>query len=232
MRGFFVTGTDTGIGKTRVSAGLLRALTKSGLKTVGMKPIASGAEMTAEGLRNEDALALQKAASLKRDYALVNPYCFAPPIAPHIAALDAQVEIVLDPILTAYAELCRGADAVVVEGVGGWQVPLSPVLELPDLAREFDLPVVLVVGLRLGCLNHAQLTARAIRADGLELAGWVANAVDPDFQRPEANLATLAAELQAPLFGTLPYAPKTRPDEVAALLKTAADAPVQTGEKA
>jgi dethiobiotin synthetase len=224
VRGFFVTGTDTGIGKTRVSAGLLRALSNSGLKTVGMKPVASGTEMTPDGLRNEDALELQKAASLKRDYALVNPYCFAPAIAPHIAALDAQVEIGLDPIRAAYAELCRGADAVVVEGVGGWQVPLSPALELPDLAREFELPVLLVVGLRLGCLNHAQLTARAIRADGLELAGWVANAVDPDFQRPEANLATLAAELQAPLLGALPYAPKVRAEALAPLLKTAADA--------
>ena len=224
MRGYFVTGTDTGIGKTRVSAGLLKALARSGLNTVGMKPVASGAATTPQGLRNEDALALQAAASLKRDYALVNPYCFAPPIAPHIAALDAQVEIGLDPIREAYAALCRDADAAVVEGVGGWQVPLSPSLELPDLAREFDLPVLLVVGLRLGCLNHAQLTARAIRADGLELAGWVANAVDPDFQRPEANLATLAAELQAPLLGQLPYAPKTRPDEVAGLLKIAATA--------
>ena len=224
MRGYFVTGTDTGIGKTRVSAGLLKALSKSGLKTVGMKPIASGAEMTPAGLRNQDALELQKAASLKRDYGLVNPYCFAPAIAPHIAALDAQAEIGLDTIRVAYAELCQGADAAVVEGVGGWQVPLSPSLELPDLAREFDLPVLLVVGLRLGCLNHAQLTARAIRADGLELAGWVANAVDADFQRPEANLATLAAELQAPLLGQLPYAPDMRVDEVAALLKTAAAA--------
>lgn len=224
MRGLFVTGTDTGIGKTRVSAGLLRALTQAGHKTVGMKPIASGADMTPGGLRNDDALELQKAASLKRDYALVNPYCFAPAIAPHIAALDAQVEISLDVIRSAYAELCQGADAVVVEGVGGWQVPLSPSLELPDLAREFGLPVVLVVGLRLGCLNHAQLTARAIRADGLELAGWVASAIDPAFQRPEANLATLAAGLQAPLLGHLPYAPKARADEVAALLKSAADA--------
>ena len=224
MRGFFVTGTDTGIGKTRVSTGLLKILAIAGHRTVGMKPVASGAEMTPEGLRNGDALELQKAASLRRDYALVNPYCFAPPIAPHIAALEAQVEIGLDPIRAAYAGLCCDADAVVVEGVGGWQVPLSPTLELPDLAREFELPVLLVVGLRLGCLNHAQLTARAIRADGLELAGWVANAVDPDFQRPEANLATLAAELQAPLLGHLPHAAQMRVDEVAALLKTAADA--------
>src|SRR6185312_4091795 len=194
-RGFFVTGTDTGIGKTRVSAGLLKALSKSGLKTVGMKPVASGAETTAAGLRNEDALTLQSAASLKRPYELVNPYCFAPPVAPHLAAREAGVEIELDRLLGAYGELCRGADAVVVEGVGGWQVPLSDSLELPDLARALELPVVLVVGMRLGCLNHALLTARALRADGLELAGWVANAIDPAFQRPEANLATLQAEL-------------------------------------
>jgi dethiobiotin synthetase len=224
VRGYFVTGTDTGIGKTRVSAGLLKAMSKAGMKCAGMKPVASGAAMTAEGLRNEDALALQAVASVKKPYAVVNPYCFAPPVAPHLAAREAQIEIGLEPIRAAYSELCLGADAVVVEGVGGWQVPLSETLELPDLARELELPVLLVVGMRLGCLNHALLTARAIRVDGLELAGWVANAMDPDFQRPEANLATLAAELQAPLLGALPYAPKVRVDEVAALLKTAADA--------
>ena len=221
MRGFFVTGTDTGIGKTRVSAGLLKALAKSGLKTVGMKPVASGADMTSEGLRNEDALALQAAAFLKRDYGLVNPYCFAPPVAPHLAAREAGVEIELERILTSYSELCRGADVAVVEGVGGWQVPLSDSLELPDLARALDLPVVLVVGMRLGCLNHAALTARAIRADGLELAGWVANAIDPDFQRPEANLATLQAELGAPLLGQLPHAPKARAEAAAEALADA-----------
>jgi dethiobiotin synthetase len=225
VKGYFVTGTDTGIGKTRVSAGLLKALAESGLKTAGMKPIASGATQTPEGLRSEDALALMAAASLEKPYAVVNPYCFAPPVAPHLAAREAQVEIDLDSIRAAYSDLCLGADAVVVEGVGGWQVPLSASLELPDLAREFDLPVLLVVGMRLGCLNHALLTARAIRADGLELAGWIANAVDPDFLRPEANLATLAGELQAPLLGQLPYAPKMHAQEVATLLKSAAVAP-------
>lgn len=224
MRGVFVTGTDTGIGKTRVSAGLLKAFGAAGLKSVGMKPIASGAEQTAEGLRNADALALQQAASLQRDYALVNPYCFAPPVAPHLAAREAAVEISLDVIRPAYAELCRGADAVVVEGVGGWQVPLSSGLEVPDLARDFGLPVLLVVGMRLGCLNHALLTARAIRADGLELAGWVANAIDPDFLRPEANLATLEAELGAPLLARLGHAPQAALAETAAGLAAAAQA--------
>jgi dethiobiotin synthetase len=227
VRGFFVTGTDTGIGKTRVSAGLLKAFGKAGLKSAGMKPIASGATQMPEGLRNEDALALMAAASLQKPYAVVNPYCFAPPVAPHLAAREAQVEIGLDPIRTAYAELCLGADAVVVEGVGGWQVPLSSGLELPDLAREFELPVLLVVGMRLGCLNHALLTARAIRADGLELGGWVANAVDPDFQRPEANLATLEAELGAPLLARLGYAPKASLAETAEGFAEAAAALVQ-----
>jgi dethiobiotin synthetase len=222
MRGFFVTGTDTGIGKTRVSAGLLKAISDAGMKSAGMKPVASGAAMTPEGLRNEDALALMAAASLKKPYAVVNPYCFAPPVAPHLASREAQLEIGLDPIRAAYAELCRDADAVVVEGVGGWQVPLSPGLEVPDLAREFGLPVLLVVGMRLGCLNHALLTARAIRADGLELGGWVANSIDPDFLRPEANHATLEAELGAPLLARLGYAPKASLAEIAAGLAEAA----------
>jgi len=207
MHGFFVTGTDTGIGKTRVTAGLLEAFARDRRKTVGMKPVASGAAATHEGLRNDDALALQAAASERRPYALVNPYCFAPAVAPHLAALEAGVEISLDVIREAYAGLCQGADTVLVEGVGGWQVPLGPALEVPDLARELDLPVILVVGMRLGCLNHALLTARAIAADGLSLAGWVANAVDPAFERPEANVATLEAELHAPLLARLPHAP-------------------------
>lgn len=206
-RGVFVTGTDTGVGKTEVAAGLISAAAKLGLKTAGMKPVASGAELTLEGLRSADALKLMAAANLKKLYAEVNPYCFAPAIAPHIAALEAGVEIVLENVQRAYAGLCQGADAVVVEGVGGWQVPLAPALDLSDLVRALDLPVVLVVGMRLGCLNHALLTARAIRADGLEFAGWVANAIDSSFQRPEANLATLEAELGAPLLARLEHAP-------------------------
>ena len=221
MHGYFVTGTDTGIGKTRVTAGLLKAFARAGRKTVGMKPVASGATQTSEGLRNQDALALQAAASEKRPYALINPCCFAPPVAPHIAALEAGVEIELETIRSAYAELCKDADTVLVEGVGGWQVPLSPVLELPDLARELGLPVILVVGMRLGCLNHALLTARALNADGLMLAGWVANEIDSAFERPEANIASLEAELHAPLLARLPFAPQASVDAVAEALKAA-----------
>lgn len=212
MRGVFVTGTDTGIGKTRVAAALLHAFTRAHLKSVGMKPVASGARQTSEGLRNDDALALQHAAGLPRPYALVNPYVFAPPIAPHLAAAEAGVCIELSQILAAFHELCAGADAVVVEGVGGWQVPLAENFALPDLARALALPVVLVVGMRLGCLNHALLSARAIQEDGLALAGWVANDIDPAFERRAENLATLKRALPVPLLGEIPYAPEAGDD--------------------
>lgn len=220
-RGCFVTGTDTGIGKTRVAAGMLRALARQGRPAVGMKPVASGAVATQEGLRNDDALLLRASASLSRDYALVNPYCFAPAIAPHLAAAEAGVEIRLAPILDAYRKLTRDAEFVVAEGIGGWQVPLSGSLALPDLARALELPVLLVVGLRLGCLNHALLTARAIAADGLVLAGWVANEIDPAFERRDANLATLENTLPAPLLGRLPHAPGAPPERSADVLAAA-----------
>jgi len=220
-RGCFVTGTDTGVGKTRVAAGMLRALARQGRQAVGMKPVASGAAATPEGLRNDDALLLQASASVSRDYALVNPYCFAPAIAPHLAAAEAGVEIRLEPILDAYRKLSRGAEFAVVEGVGGWQVPLSGSLALPDLVRALELPVLLVVGLRLGCLNHALLTVRAIEADGLALAGWVANEIDPGFEHREANLATLEKALPAPLLARLSHAPGTPPERSADALAAA-----------
>ena len=223
MRGCFITGTDTGVGKTRVAAGLLAALSQRGLKTVGMKPVASGAVMTAEGLRNEDALALQAVASLNRPYDLVNPYAFAPAIAPHLAAEEAGVEIELPVIEQAFRRLCAEADVAVVEGVGGWQVPLGATLSLPDMVRRLDLSVVLVVGLRLGCLNHTLLTARAVRADGLKLAGWIANAIDPDFERAQANLASLEQRLEVPLLGRLAYAPEATSGELAAVFASACE---------
>lgn len=220
-RGCFVTGTDTGIGKTRVAAGTLRALARQGRQAVGMKPVASGAVATKDGLRNDDALLLQSNASLSREYALVNPYCFAPAIAPHLAAVEAGVEIRLEPILDAYRRLSRGAEFAVVEGVGGWQVPLSGGFALPDLARALELPVLLVVGMRLGCLNHALLTARAIEADGLALVGWVANEIDPGFERRESNVATLEETLPAPLLARLSHAPGAPPERYADALATA-----------
>ncbi|MDE2090721.1 MAG: dethiobiotin synthase [Gammaproteobacteria bacterium] len=205
MRGFFITGTDTGVGKTRVSVGLLRVFAAAGLRAVGMKPVASGAQQTAAGLRNADAVALQAASTTSPPYEDVNPYVFTPAIAPHLAAAEAGVTIDTPRILAAYQRLCGASDVVVVEGVGGWQVPLSGGLQLPDLARALGLPVILVVGLRLGCLNHAQLSARAIREDGLSIAGWVANAIDPDFERRSGNLATLKLCLHMPLLGDIPW---------------------------
>ncbi len=222
MRGVFVTGTDTGVGKTLVAAGLLHVFARGGWSCVGMKPVASGAAMTAAGPRNADALALQRAASLPRPYEWVNPYAFVAPVAPHIAAAEAGVNISLARILESYTRLCQGADAVVVEGVGGWQVPLSDRWGMPDLARQMALPIILVVGLRLGCLNHALLSARAIRADGLELAGWVANGMDAGFERRGENLATLGRMLGAPRLGEIPHQPGQTAEAAASRLDVAA----------
>lgn len=221
MRGAFVTGTDTGVGKTLVAVAMLRALARAGLKTVGMKPVASGAVTTSEGLRNDDALQLQAAATVAQPYELVNPYAFAPPIAPHLAAADAGVVIALPRILESFRQLCAGADAVIVEGVGGWQVPLADGLGVPELARASGLPVILVVGLRLGCLNHALLSARAIRADGLRLAGWVANGIDSGFERRSGNIATLQRSLNAPLLADIPWRPGCTIEERADCLDSA-----------
>ena len=215
MRGLFVTGTDTSVGKSVVAASLLHVFARAGLRTVGMKPVASGSVATAAGLRNADALRLQAAANVARPYELVNPYAFAPPIAPHIAAQEVGVKIELPRILSAFDHLCAGADAVVVEGVGGWQVLLSDKFGVPELARALGLPVVLVVGLRLGCLNHALLSARAIEADGLRLAGWVANSIDPAFERRVENLTSLKQLISAPLLVDVPWHPGLTSEELA-----------------
>jgi len=202
----FVTGTDTGIGKSVASAALLHAWRARGLRAVGMKPVASGCEPTAQGWRNEDALALQAASDPVPAYADVNPYALEHPLAPELAAADAGVRIALAPILDAYARLRAQADLVVVEGVGGWMAPITAELDQQALARALDLPVVLVVGLRLGCINHARLTARAILADGLHLAGWIANEIDPAMARVDDNVAILQRVLPAPCLGRLPHA--------------------------
>ena len=178
----FVTGTDTACGKTAVSLGLMWALQQRGLRALGMKPVASGSRVTAEGLRNDDALRLQAQGSWPLPYAAVNPYPFEPPIAPHIAAQQAGLEIELARLRRAYRELAAAADAVIVEGVGGWHVPLGPATAIADLVRELDLPVLLVVGLRLGCLNHALLSVESILGSAVPLAGWVATQVERDMR--------------------------------------------------
>jgi dethiobiotin synthetase len=220
-RGWFVTGTDTGIGKSLASATLLHALRARGLRAVGMKPLASGCERTPEGLRNEDALLLQAASAPRPDYEDVNPFALPNPLAPELAAADAGIRVTLAPIEAAFARLSSQADAVVVEGVGGWAAPLAADLDQADLARALDLPVVLVVGLRLGCLNHARLTARAIQADGLRLAGWIANDIDPAMERANDNFALLQRRLPVACWGRLPFRDKPDPAQLAALLEPA-----------
>ena len=219
-KAFFVTGTDTEIGKTTIAAGLLHAARLAGLSTAAAKPVASGCEQTSEGLRNEDALALLGQCTLALDYTEVNPFAFAPAIAPHLAAREAAVELSVARLQPAVQQvLARGADFTLVEGAGGWRVPLAGRETLADLAVALDLPVILVVGVRLGCINHAVLSAEAIARDGLRLAGWVANIVDPQTSRLEENLATLAERLPAPCLGRVPRLASAVPHAVASYLQ-------------
>jgi len=202
---WFVTGTDTGIGKTLVSSAMLSLLAGSGLRAVGMKPVAAGLEERDGEWRNGDVEQLRAAGNVDAPLALRSPYLLRAPMSPHLAAREEGVHIALQPMLAAFAELSARADAVVVEGVGGFCVPFGDDLDSADLAVALGLPVILVVGLRLGCLNHALLSAEAIRARGLVLAGWVASMVDPSMLAPQANLQTLRARLGAPLLGIVPH---------------------------
>lgn len=203
--GIFFAGTDTGVGKTHVAVAAVRALVSRGLSVAVMKPVAAGSVATADGPRNEDALALIAAANVRAEYALVNPYCLRAPISPHLAAREEGVAIELERIAQAFAALAQRAHCVVVEGAGGWLAPISDTQSMADLARALDLPVLLVVGLRLGCLSHAQLTARAIEADGLHLGGWIANHLDPAFEPLMENVATLERVLERPPLGFVPH---------------------------
>jgi dethiobiotin synthetase len=204
-RSYFVTGTDTGVGKTLVTAALLRRMREAGHSVAGMKPIAAGSRPGPEGPANEDALLLQAESSARHPYADVNPYLFEPAIAPHIAAAEAGVVIDTGVIASAHARLAASADVVLAEGAGGFLVPLDASRSCAELPRLLGMHVVLVVGLRLGCLNHALLTVEAIAARGLVLSGWIGNAVDPHFARREANVATLAARIAAPCIGLVPW---------------------------
>ena len=203
--GLYVTGTDTGVGKTVASVAMLHALRAAGLAAVGMKPVASGCASTAQGWRNDDALALQAASQPSHDYDTHNPYALPEATAPQLAARRAGVTVSIDVLQQAYGGLSRGADAVVVEGAGGWLAPLADGLEQSQLARVLQLPVVLVVGVRLGCLSHARLSERAITGDGLRLLGWVGNRVDPDFADAEPYRELLDEALQSPCLGWLPH---------------------------
>lgn len=202
-RGFFITGTDTGCGKTYVAAELIRCLRTRDRRVAGFKPVAAGASESDGKVRNDDALTLAAASGLPVPYATVNPYCLTPPIAPHLAAAEAGIEIRLATIVDAFAELRDASELVIAEGAGGWAVPLAPGLDMSDLALALDLPVLLVVGLRLGCINHARLSEQAIVACGARLVGWVGSQVERDMPRLEENLATLEQVLSVPCMGVL-----------------------------
>jgi dethiobiotin synthetase len=205
MKGIFVTGTDTGVGKTVIACALVRGLRAAGQQVAVMKPVAAGAERTPAGLRNLDALLLMRAAASKAAYADVNPYCFEPPVSPHIAADEAHIEPDIGRIAEKFAQLSSAAGFSVVEGAGGWMAPLSRTASMADLARALGLPALLVVGVRLGCLNHAHLTREAIAARGVPFAGWVASVLDPAMARLAENLGTLEELLGAPPLALVPH---------------------------
>jgi len=210
--GFFVAGTDTGVGKTFAAVAIIRSLVRAGLAVAGMKPVAAGAALRASGFRSDDALALAAAANVKAPYPSVNPYCLKEPVAPHIAANAEGITIDVGTIVGEFDTLKAQADCVIVEGAGGWLVPIGNGLSMADVAVALGLPVVMVVGLRLGCLNHAALTAQAITTSRLRLDHWIANEIDPAFARREENLATLTDLLGEPL-AVLPHArDKKAPD--------------------
>lgn len=216
-----MTGTDTGVGKTLVTAALLRRLRGEGLSVAGMKPVAAGAVPGPEGPANEDALLLQAESSARHRYALVNPCLFEPAIAPHIAAMEAGVEIDTQRIAAAHSSLRTGVDVVLAEGAGGFLVPLDAARSMAELPTLLGMDVILVVGLRLGCLNHALLTAEAIASRDLVLAGWIGNGITPEFARREANIETLTARLAAPCLGIVPWMPKPDVGAVAGALSGA-----------
>jgi dethiobiotin synthetase len=216
---YFITGTDTGVGKTLVTAALLHLAGQQGLKAFGLKPIAAGCEVTADGLRNDDALLLQAHSSVKLPYEQINPIALRAAKAPHIAAAEENRRLSLDRLVG----LCRGtlmqpADLRLIEGAGGWRVPLNEYENLSGLPLQLKTPVILVVGLRLGCLNHAVLTAEAIQRDGLPLAGWVANAIDPQMESVEVNLTALRRSIPAPCIGVVPALGEGRVDMAAGYL--------------
>jgi dethiobiotin synthetase len=216
--GYFITGTDTGVGKTLITSALVYKFAQEGFKAVGMKPVAAGCEMVEGSLLSEDVVQLIAASNVSAPLEQINPYAFEPAIAPHIAAALVDTEIELDTVRQAYAALMNISDAVMVEGVGGFYVPLGDHLDTVDLAQALDIPVIVVVGMRLGCLSHALLTVGAIRNRGLKLRGWVANTVDPGMEMLEENLQSLMQRIDAPCVGVVPWQEKANFEVVAGYL--------------
>lgn len=207
---FFIAGTDTDVGKTVASKAILQALGAKGLNTIGYKPVAAGSDKTSEGWRNSDALHLQKAATLDIAYDDVNPYALELPASPHIAAKHEHVEIKYEVLSDKLAQHKEQSDIVLVEGAGGWRVPVSDTDSLSTWVQQEQLPVVLVVGIKLGCLSHALLTAEVIKADGLNLVGWVANRVNPGIEYYAEIIDMLEDRLDAPKLGEIPYIPSAK----------------------
>ncbi len=209
MSAYFITGTDTGVGKTLATLALMKALQNKGKAVAGMKPVASGCQNTSDGLRNDDAVRILKQSSRRNDqtinYKSVNPYAFEAAVAPHIAADMTGTVIEIEKIACEFSTLKKNADSVVVEGVGGWCVPLGNDTMLADLVNHLGLPVILVIGLRLGCINHALLTVKAIEADGAKVHGWITSQLDPGYVCLKETMKTLQERINAPLLGSLPY---------------------------
>lgn len=215
----FITGTDTDVGKTLVGCGVLAAANRQGLRTAAIKPVAAGCEVTEQGMTNTDALQLQAAASHKLSYQQINPVALEPAIAPHIAAAEAGLRMSASRLVG----YCRGVsllpvDMVIIEGAGGWRVPINSRETLADVAQELECAVIVVVGMRLGCLNHALLTMEAIRRDGLQIAGWVANILDTEMPRLQENIDTLKQSIDEPCLGIVPRLDDLSPEQVASFL--------------
>jgi dethiobiotin synthetase len=203
-RGFFITGTDTGVGKTLVAVALTRALVARGLRTAVMKPVAAGGIRTPEGLFNDDALELLAASNVKTPYEVANPWMLSTPASPHLAARADGVAIRYEPIAAAFERLAQASDLVIVEGAGGWYAPISATETMADIAGKLALPVVLVVGIRLGCLSHALLTREALRSQGMTFAGWIANKLATEMPLADANIDTLSSRFAAPPLAVVP----------------------------
>lgn len=212
---YFITGTDTEIGKTHVTCALLAKAATQGLRSAALKPVAAGVDHDG---RNEDVVRLMAAANVPLPEQTVNPWLLKEPLSPNIAARRADVEVTTPPIIECFHAACEQTDLLLVEGVGGLYAPLSDTLTQPDLIRELDLPVILVVGLRLGCLNHALLTVAALKHEGCRVAGWIGNLVDPAFQAQAENIDTLRQRIEAPCLGILPFDPNATPGSLASVI--------------
>ena len=216
-QGYFITGTDTDVGKTCATIALMRYFKRQGKTVLGMKPVASGCTLHAGELKNADALLIQENASIALDYQMINPYAYKLPVSPHIAGIHDPVKLAI--IVECYNSLKALADIVIVEGAGGWYAPLNAQDDISDLANALALPVILVVGLRLGCINHAKLSYQAIKLSGLACAGWIAVSVDPDLLNRDENIQAIKTALPVPLLGVLPYQKQLDYDLLADQLK-------------